>query len=175
MATLEKAVELAARAHAGQTDREGLPYLLHPLRVMARVGGGTAGGSAGDLDAQTVAVLHDAVEDSDLSHDDLRAAGFSEAVLAAAGRLTHADGTPYAEYVVGCAADPLARRVKLADLEDNMLPRRTLMRPDREPADLARLRRYVLSYQFLSGDLSEADYRARMDAAEEAGAPPTGG
>src|SRR5439155_17942529 len=72
MATLEKAIELAARYHAGQKDKEGLPYITHPLRVMQRVQG---------ADAQIVAVLHDALEDTKLTEADLRSAGFSENII----------------------------------------------------------------------------------------------
>src|SRR5262249_20867350 len=83
MATLEKAIELAARAHAGQKDKQNLPYILHPLRVMMRVEG---------EEAQMVAVLHDTIEDTDLTEDDLRRAGFSEAVIAGVLACTHRRG-----------------------------------------------------------------------------------
>ena len=155
MATLEKAIELAARYHAGQRDKEGLPYITHPLRVLQRVQG---------EEAQIVAVLHDTLEDTDLSADDLRREGFSEAVLQAVEAVTHRPNEPYADYVVRCARLDVARRVKLADLEDNSRPDRALLRPDRVAGDLARLHRYLLSYKFLSGALSEEQYRALMAA-----------
>jgi len=168
VATFEKAVEIAARRHAGQRDKQRGPYLTHPLRVWARV----AEDAPDDLDAQIVAVLHDAVEDTDLTFDDLRAEGFSETVINALRRVTHDPADSYAEYVVGCAGDPIARRVKLSDLADNTRLSRMLMRPDREAKDLKMLRRYALAYQFLMEQLSEADYRRRM--AEAPPAPPAG-
>src|SRR5215213_5352841 len=90
MATLERPIELAARAHAGQRDKEGLPYILHALRVMMNVGPG----------AQVVAVLHDTLEDTDLTEDDLRREGFSEEVIAAVKAVTRGKRERYSEYVV---------------------------------------------------------------------------
>jgi hypothetical protein len=153
MATLERALRIAAEAHEGQTDKEGLPYILHALRVMLGVLG---------EEAQIVAVLHDVVEDTPVTLDDLRAAGFSEAILAAVARVTHAPGEPYADYVVRCKGDEIARRVKLSDLTDNSRLDRTILRPDRFDADEARLRKYVLSYKYLTDHLTEAQYRALM-------------
>ncbi|QDT14409.1 HD domain-containing protein [Alienimonas californiensis] len=158
MAAFEKAVEIAARAHAGQRDKEGRPYLTHALRVTSRV----AEADPNDLDAQIVAVLHDVVEDSDVTFDDLRAEGFSERILAALKLVTHGPDQTYADYVVGCAADPIARRVKLADLHDNTLQSRTMLREGREEKDLARMRKYALAYQFLTERIDEAAYRRRM-------------
>ena len=71
---------------------------------------------------------------------------------------------PYADYVVRCKTNPVARAVKLADLEDNTRLDRTILRPDRIARDLARIHRYVLSYKFLTDHLTEADYRALMAA-----------
>jgi (p)ppGpp synthase/HD superfamily hydrolase len=153
MATIEKALQIAAKAHEGQRDKEGLPYILHPLRVMAAVTG---------EDAQIVAVLHDVIEDTAVTADDLRAAGFASAVVAAVERVTHRKGEPYADYVVGCKADDVARRVKLADLTDNTRLDRTILRPDRLASDLACVRRYLLSYKFLTDQITEDEYRALM-------------
>jgi len=160
MATLEKALEIAARAHAGQRDKEGLPYILHPLRVMHRVS---------DEAAQIVAVLHDVVEDTPVTLDELRAAGFSPEIVAAIACVTHRREESYADYVIRCRDNPLAREVKLADLEDNSLLSRAMLRRERERSDLARFRRYTLSYKFLTGQLVEDEYRAWMaDNAPEA-------
>ncbi len=153
MATPERAVELAARAHAGQKDKAGGPYIFHALRLMLRVSGEAA---------QMAAVLHDVVEDTAVTLADLRAEGFPAEVVAAVECLTYRPDEPYADYIIRCSADPIARAVKVADLEDNAALPRALLRPDREAADLARFRRYVLSYQFLIGRLTEAEYRARM-------------
>lgn len=159
MPTLETALKLAAAAHEGQLDKQGAPYITHPLRVMARV-------EPHGLDAQIVALLHDVLEDSETTADDLRAAGFADPVVDAVTRLTHRPGEPYADYVVRCAGSPLARAVKLADLEDNARPSRALLRPDRVEPDLDRLRKYFLSYKFLTDLLDEPQYRAALGDAE---------
>ena len=119
MATIEKAIQIAARARECQKDKDGEPYILHPLRVMSAVEGEPA---------KVAAVLHDVIEDTAITAEDLRREGFGEAVLASVTWLTHREGEPYADYVVRCKGDEIVRRVKLADLEDNA-------RPDRiEPA-----------------------------------------
>ena len=154
MATIEKAIQIAARAHEGQKDKDGQPYILHPLRAMMSVEG---------EEAQIVAVLHDVIEDTSVTADDLRQAGFSEQVVAAVLCVTHRKDEPYADYVVRCKGNEIARRVKLADLEDNSRLDRVLLRPDRFEADAARLRRYVLSYKFLTDQITEQQYRHLME------------
>ena len=111
MATLERAVQIAAEAHAGQKDKSGAPYLLHPLRMMLRMHSDTA---------MMAAILHDVVEDSDWTLDGLRAEGFPEEVVAAVDSLTHREGESYEAFVNRVRVNALARQVKLADLEDNM-------------------------------------------------------
>jgi hypothetical protein len=154
MATIEKALQMAAKAHEGQTDKEGLPYILHPLRVMHGVKG---------LDAQIVAILHDVIEDTSVTLDDLRTAGFSETILAAVRSVTHGKDESYADYVVRCKPDPIGRQVKLADLEDNSRLSRMILRTDRPENDIARMRKYALAYKFLTDQLPEADYRRLME------------
>jgi (p)ppGpp synthase/HD superfamily hydrolase len=157
MSTLEKAVALAARAHAGTVDKQGAPYLLHPLRVML---------SVQDATAQIVGVLHDVVEDTPYSLQDLVDEGFSNEVIEALERVTHRPEQPYHEYVIGCRRNPHARQVKLADLRDNASLERVLMRPERLSADAARVQRYVLAYRFLTDQISEDQYRAASAATE---------
>ncbi|MEM6329044.1 MAG: GTP pyrophosphokinase [Planctomycetota bacterium] len=163
MATIEKAVAIAARAHAGVRDKHGAAYLLHPLRVMHAAGDAVAGLSGGDpRDAepyQMVGVLHDVVEDTDVTLDDLRREGFAAAVIDALDLITHRPGQPYADYVIACGGNVIARQVKLADLADNAGLRRAMMRPERIESDGRRLQKYVLSYRFLSGGLAEQAYR----------------
>jgi (p)ppGpp synthase/HD superfamily hydrolase len=139
MATLEDAILLAAQAHRGQRDRNGQPYVLHVLRVMLRV----------ETDEQrTAAVLHDLVEDTPHSLEELRALGFDEQVVHAVDCLTHRDDEPYEAYVQRAASDPIARVVKLADLEDNMDLRRLDEITER---DLARFQRYLAAWHWLKG------------------------
>ena len=140
MAGLEDAVAVAAHAHRGQKDKAGAPYLLHPLRMMLRMTTETA---------MMAAVLHDVVEDTTITLDDLRARGFPAEVLEAVDRLTRRPGEAYDAFVERAATHPVARRVKLADLEDNL----DLRRLDAvEAADLDRLDRYLRAYRRLSAD-----------------------
>lgn len=113
---LHHAITIAVRAHAGQFDLDGVtPYILHPLRVMLAV--------KGDTDAMMVGVLHDVVEDCPAwPLERLRREGFSAAVLDGVDAVTHrkAAGESYFDYVRRATANPLGRKVKLADLTDNM-------------------------------------------------------
>lgn len=135
---LERAVQIAAQAHAGQRDKYGAPYLLHPLRVMDRVR---------SLPEKIVAVLHDVVEDTSWTFDDLRSEGFPEDQIAALDCLTKRDGEEYPAFVQRSASNPLARRVKLADLEDNMDLRRMGTVAEK---DLPRLNKYLKAWRELS-------------------------
>lgn len=131
MPTLEDAIALAVEIHRGQKDKYGRPYILHPLRVMFRLEGETA---------QMAGVLHDVVEDSHLTLDDLRQMGYPEAVLAAVDGVTRREGETYQAFVARSGQHPVARQVKLADLEDNMDLRR--LPAELSDRDVARLRRY---------------------------------
>ena len=115
--TLERAIAIAAEAHAGQKDRAGAPYILHPIRLMIQMD---------SEDAMMAAVLHDVVENSTWTLDDLRKEGFSNEVLNAVDSLTHSDkeGEDYWDYIQRAKSDPIAIKVKLADLEDNLNPDR---------------------------------------------------
>jgi (p)ppGpp synthase/HD superfamily hydrolase len=108
--TLERAIAIAATAHAGQVDKGGAPYILHPLKVMMRMS---------SLEERIVAVLHDVVEDCDISLDDLRQEGFSEDVLTAIAAVTKVPGESYEDFVERAGQNPIGRAVKLADLEEN--------------------------------------------------------
>jgi GTP diphosphokinase / guanosine-3',5'-bis(diphosphate) 3'-diphosphatase len=115
MSTLERAIALAATAHAGQRDKAGAPYILHPLRMMLKLK---------TLETQMAAVLHDVVEDCGITAAMLTAEGFPPAVIEAVRSLTKrtSDGAeePYDEFIRRAARNPIACLVKLADLEDNM-------------------------------------------------------
>lgn len=110
MSTLERAIEIAAIAHAGQVDKGGSPYILHPLRVMMTVE---------SIEERIVAVLHDVVEDTDWTLDRLREEGFSESVLAGIDAVTRRPGENYNDFVHRAGCNEIGRRVKLADLLDN--------------------------------------------------------
>ncbi len=109
--TLEKAIELAAKAHAGQVDRGGHPYILHPLRVMMAVEGEYV---------RMAAVLHDVIEDSVYTIGDLVRLGFPQIVIDAVVALSRPPGMSRLDAAKKAAAHPIARVVKIADLKDNM-------------------------------------------------------
>lgn len=123
MGNLERAIEIAAAAHAGQTDKAGAPYISHPLRVALGFI------RAGDEERAIIAVLHDVIEDSDLTAGDLRREGFSQAIVDAVEALTRPDGEPYRDFILRAAANELARPVKIADLKDNLNRTRLAMLP----------------------------------------------
>jgi len=155
-ASIEDALQLVIEQFRGMTDKDGAPYVLHCLRVMMGVT---------DPLAQQVAVMHDLVEDTPITLDELRQRGFVEEVVEAVALITHSPPDSYADYVVRLKPNTLARVAKLSDLRDNASLTRVPFRPASEAADLRRVQRYILSYQFLTDRLDEASYRARMQAA----------
>ena len=111
MSTLERAIEIAAAAHAGRTDKAGQPYILHPLRVMLRV----------DTDVERMAaVLHDVVEDTPVTLERLTSEGFPPSVVAAVEALTKRDGETREDAARRAVRDSIARNVKLADNAENL-------------------------------------------------------
>jgi GTP diphosphokinase / guanosine-3',5'-bis(diphosphate) 3'-diphosphatase len=130
LSTLERAIEIAAQVHAGRVDKGKSPYILHPLRVMLAVE---------DSVERIAAVLHDVVEDSDWTLSALEKEGFSPEVIRAVEALTHREGESYVDYVERAGKNPVARRVKIADLTDNMNLSR-IAKPTKR--DIARIRKY---------------------------------
>lgn len=130
MDKLSEAIMLATEAHAGQFDKGGQPYILHPLRVML---------ACKTEDERIAAVLHDVVEDCGVPLHTIRQ-GFGLAVEAAVDALTRRPDETYAAFIDRCSGNETASRVKLADLGDNM----DLTRLIREPSakDLSRMQRY---------------------------------
>jgi len=145
MSTLERAIEIAARAHAGQIDKAGAPYILHPLRVMLAVS---------TIEERIVAVLHDVVEDTPVTFDDLRREGFSEEIVAAVDSVTkdvpekEMSWDQYKAFVLRAAANPIGRRVKIADMTDNSDLSRIAQPTER---DLARVEKYRRALALLNG------------------------
>jgi len=130
MATLERAIELAAAAHKGQVDKAGHPYVLHPLRVML---------SVNTAEERIAAVLHDVVEDTWMEFEDLDSEGFSATIIEAIRALTKTDGESRVEAARRAVQNPVARIVKLADVADNMDLSRISNPTDK---DFARLKEY---------------------------------
>jgi len=111
MSSLGKAIRIAAQAHEGQRDKAGAPYILHPLRVMMKM--------ATEAE-QITAVLHDVVEDTGWTMERLHQEGFHEEILAALDCLTRQNGEEYEKFIERVKLNPLAIKVKIADLEDNL-------------------------------------------------------
>ena len=127
---LGKAIELAKTHHAGVFDKGGHPYIEHPLRLMENM----------DTNIEKmVAVMHDLVEDTHITIAYLRTAGFSETVLSALDCVTNRDNEDYESFIERIAQNPLATKVKLADLEDNMDLSRI---PEPSKKDYKRIEKY---------------------------------
>jgi (p)ppGpp synthase/HD superfamily hydrolase len=138
MRPLERAIVIAVTAHAGQSDKAGRPYILHPLRLMLQMS---------TEEEQIVAVLHDVIEDSETKLEDISKAGFDPEIVKALDYLTRRSPEEYDAYIQRLSRNRTAVNVKLADLRDNLDPSRLLHPTDR---DLARSRKYTRAYEFLS-------------------------
>lgn len=133
----KKAMKLCFLAHKEQTDKSGLPYVFHPFHLAEQMD---------DEMTTIVALLHDVVEDSEYTLDDLREMGFPEEAVAAIALMTHGEGVPYLEYVANIKDNPIARTVKLADLRHNS----DLSRLDNVDAKaLARVEKYAAAIRLL--------------------------
>jgi (p)ppGpp synthase/HD superfamily hydrolase len=137
ISALEKALEIALQAHRGQKDRYGEPYILHPLRIMARVH---------TTEQKIVALLHDVIEDSAWTIEQLKQEDFSSDILEAVQALTKNPGEDYMNYIRRTAVTDLSRTVKMVDLEDNMDLTRC---PQLESEDLERMNRYLTAWNDL--------------------------
>lgn len=109
-ALTKKALSLCFEAHKDQVDKSGLPYVFHPFHLAMEMT---------DELSTVVALLHDVIEDTDYTLQDLEKMGFPPAVLEAISLMTHREGVPYMEYVATIKTNPLARIVKMADLRHN--------------------------------------------------------
>jgi len=143
MTLLEKAIHIALKAHSGQKDKAGCEYILHPLRVMLQMK---------TQEEKIIAILHDAVEDSDYTIQALKDEGFGEEILNSVELLTRdKKGEAYEDVIRRIKTNPIATKIKIADLEDNMDIKRI---ENIKEKDLERLRRYRWAWHFLmdSGD-----------------------
>ena len=130
MSDLDQAISIATKAHTGQLDKAGQPYILHPLRLMLKFHA---------EDEMIVAVLHDVVEDSLFTLESLKEYGFSEIVINAIASLTKSKGESYEDFVSRVSNNDLARKIKIEDIKDNL----DLTRLDKvTDKDLARVEKY---------------------------------
>jgi hypothetical protein len=136
---LSKAISLTAQKFEGKLDKGGQPYILHCLWVMNGV-------DQDDPELMAAAVMHDLVEDTDITLHDLTAMGFSPRVCRVVGVCTHREGVPYMDYVKGCALDIDARPIKKKDLEHNTQVTRL---KGLGKKDFDRMEKYCTAYEYL--------------------------
>lgn len=136
-AMYDKAYQIASCAHAGQVDKAGQCYFLHPLRVADR---------CQTAQAKIVALLHDTIEDTDVTAEYLRQEGFPDEIVAAVLSVTKERGETYEDFIARVARNPIGREVKLADLEDNMNVGRL---SKLTAADIARTHKYRIAWDYL--------------------------
>lgn len=137
----EKALSVALNAHQDQVDKGGQPYIWHPIRVALNFDSAVF---------RAVALLHDVLEDTDITEDELRDA-FGDNVADAVVALTRTPGQGYGAFIEQCAKNPLAKAVKIADLEDNMTVAR-LPQPLTD-ADRKRLKKYKWAHAVLKDEV----------------------
>lgn len=134
----EKALHIARKAHNGQTDKAGKPYILHPIRVAQRCNTDTE---------RIVALLHDVIEDTEITPNNLYSAGFSKTIVDAVLSVTRREYESYFKFIERCSLNPIGRIVKIHDLEDNM----DITRLDSlTESDLKRLNKYLKAYRYLT-------------------------
>lgn len=138
----KRAIKLCFKAHEGQVDKSGLPYAHHPLHLAEQMD---------DEDSTVVALLHDVVEDTDYTVKDIKGMGFGSDVVDALTLLTHNPEVPYFDYIKGIVPNPIARKVKRADLEHNS----DITRLNHEPTktDRKRISKYRLAKLILDNEL----------------------
>ena len=130
MPTLQRAIEIAVDAHKNQKDKAGMPYILHPFRLMFQM----------KTDSEKIAaVLHDVVEDSDWTLEQLKSEGFNGDVIEAVNLLTRDDNDSYDEFVQKIASNPISKAVKIADITDNLDLSRISKMTEK---DVARVKKY---------------------------------
>jgi (p)ppGpp synthase/HD superfamily hydrolase len=138
MATLDDAILLAVQAHHGQKDKASAPYILHPLRAMLQMH---------NEQEMMAAVLHDVIEDSPHTLAELEQAGYPREVVEAVDCLTRREDETYDEFIARIKPNALARRVKLADLEDNMDVQRLAQFGEKE---FERFKKYHRAWLYLT-------------------------
>ena len=148
MLTLEDAVELATRAHKGQKDLSGLPYILHPLHIMLKMN---------TISEMIVAVLHDVTEDTEYTIGTIGMMGITEEIhdaLIILDKNRHEGSDKEEKYknmIKKIKSNHIARKVKVADLEHNMDLRRIINREDLKDVDLKRFQKYMWAWSYLTG------------------------
>ena len=141
----KKALVLCFEAHKNQVDKSGMPYVFHPFHVADRMP---------DETTTIVALLHDVVEDTPYSLEDIQILGFPKVVTDTLALMTHDKSVPYLDYIKALADNPVARLVKMADLDHNMDLTR-LNTVDEEAQE--RIKKYRTAKSLLLGKQIEAE------------------
>lgn len=137
---LDLAIEIACKAHAGQKDKAGDNYILHPLRLMLKFN---------NDEERVVAILHDVIEDSDVSLDIIKNFGFSQAVVDALDCLTKRDNEQYEVFIHRLVGNNLSKRIKIEDIKDNL---NLLRLHELNEYDLLRINKYHKALRFLENN-----------------------
>jgi (p)ppGpp synthase/HD superfamily hydrolase len=137
---LERALEIATKAHKGQVDKSGAVYIFHPIRVAEL---------CTTEEEKIVALLHDTIEDTSVTAEYLLEQGFPRTIVDAVLGVTRRDDETYEEFVRRASLNPISKQVKIHDLEDNMDIRRLSEVTEK---DLARLNKYLRAYKYLTAE-----------------------
>ena len=135
---LEKAIKIASNAHFGQKDKAGKPYIFHPLRVMER---------CTCIDEKIVAMIHDTIEDTEITANSLIKEGFPDYIVEAVQCLTRLENESYQDFIHRVSQNHLATKVKIADLQDNLDLSRLSYISD---SDFARINKYIKALDYLN-------------------------
>ena len=136
----KKAMKIAFEAHSGMTDKSGLPYIMHPLHLAE---------SMTDETTTAVALLHDVIEDTDITAQMLLEMGMPEEVVCGVLAMTHGENEDYFEYVARVKKNPYALKVKIADLEHNSDMSRLDVVTQK---DIRRVEKYKKAIEILSAE-----------------------
>lgn len=134
----EKAMQIAEKVHSSQVDKGGKPYINHPVRVERM---------CSRQEDRLVALLHDTVEDGDIASEYLLTVGFPQEVVDAVLSVSRKRGENYFDFILRCKENPIGRRVKIADLIDNMDITRLNELTEK---DIERLKKYHKAYKILN-------------------------
>ena len=141
---IETSLGIAVKAYRGKVDKAGKEYILHPLRVMSKM--------TTDYE-QATAILHDVIDDSDFTKEDLSKAGIPPEVVEAVVCISKKKGESYEDYIKRVAQNKIARKVKIADIEDNI----DVLRLDTIiDEDLKRIKKYHTAHKYLTSSPSHA-------------------
>lgn len=143
---------LTTNKHAGQYDKGGNPYILHPLKVMHYL-------RSDDEELNCIALGHDLIEDCKVTYGELRALGFSERIIAGIRALTKLPGETQKEQLEKILANEDACKVKLQDLRHNSDIRRLISLTEK---DFARMKKYQQWYTIIRMKLDGENYQAIM-------------